>query len=256
MDKISSLLEESSESTFDPFSENDDFDGLQAGAIPPVRKSSGSVRKSSGLGESTSVSRSSGFYSIQKPKRREHTTVRAKTDPRLIQKSLKKEPRKRKISGTYSIGKDDQRPIKREKVSSKSMEAIFRQKAVESHVDQSEHSLAEEMKSSPKVSGSYQYVKSDLNTVRREEVSLASNVEAPRPVGRLKQTFDKILGRKIDPQIGSSGEQWLEDKPEGDKYWTVAADDSQRDDHSIWTLLLVFTLLTILFAILLWLLLG
>ncbi len=240
MDKISSLLEESSESSFDPFGSNAGTDAPKAGVVPP--------REKKGLSEA-SVTRTSGFYSIQKAKRKERPTRRSKTNPKLIQETRSEEPRKRKVSGTYSIAKTD-KPIHRDRVSSQALKAVDLSPTVSS----SEPNV-DTVDSTINGTGSYQLGKSEGGK-RSEEVVLAGDIVAPRPASRLKQTFEKILGRKPEAPVEDSGQEWFGDKPEGDKYWTVAADDSQRDDHSIWTLLMVFVILTVLFGVLLWLLLG
>ncbi len=296
MDK--DLMNKLGESVLDPLKEAKGLKTVVGGVIPEIPKTKG-------LGNGTSVTRSSGSYSIQKPNRKGSRTVRAEADPNLIhatqknlveeseqdviERKLKKEralererilesqemmlqeslleesenriPRARVISGSHSLATRDSK-----NASSPSKKVSFDASTVapELAFGLSQGSLSE---TSTAGSGSYQIVKSKKSSkpVRSEKVKLKDDVKAPRPASRLKQTFDKLIGRSNEAEVKEpkttglyeeSSEIWFEDKPEGDKYWTVAADDSQRKDRSIWTLLAVFVFLTLLFGTLVWLLLS
>ncbi|GEM_PF-4512939 len=236
MEKISSLLEESSDITptpFDPISV--DFSALKSDVVPKI------PRRTHGLSETSStVSRSSGFYSIQNPKKK----AKAKTKkgnttrkPLLVVNENAEKVRKRKISGTYQLSQKDSGFI-RDRLSSDIFESLDPSRLIE------ESELAHLEK--PRVTGSYQFVRSDLKT--GPDTQKKKRKKAKRGV------FDKLIGRTkpVENTPESEDSTWYTDKPEGDKYWTFAADDSQKKDTSLFTLFWVWLVLSFLIVVILW----
>lgn len=215
---MSSLLEESSDITLDRF--------LPSGKKPKKRsrlrtpKIEGNVPKiplkKEGLAATSStVSRTSGFYSIQKPKRKRER-VNSDSLPSIprgnARDASENEPGLGLVDSSTALG-----------------------------VSGSYHFV----KGNNRKTTNSEVV----------EVSESLNIPQPIKKKGVRGSFRKLIGLQKETLEGNSSEEWYGDKPEGDKYWTVYTNDAEKDDRSIWTLLFIYISLSVAIAGILWIIL-